>query len=53
MTLAMLAMASLYPSAERGRPMGLLGAVYSLSTLVGPPIPPDPLHHDLIPKEKP
>jgi len=36
MTLAMLAVASLYPPAERGRRMGLLGAVYSLSTLVGP-----------------
>jgi hypothetical protein len=36
MTLAMLAVASLYPSAERGRRMGLLGAVYGLSTLVGP-----------------
>ncbi len=36
MTLAMLAVASLYPAAERGRRMGLLGAVYSLSTLAGP-----------------
>lgn len=36
MTLAMLAVASLYPPAQRGRRMGLLGAVYSLSTLVGP-----------------
>lgn len=36
MTLAMLAVASLYPQEERGRRMGLLGAVYSLSTLVGP-----------------
>jgi EmrB/QacA subfamily drug resistance transporter len=36
MTLAMLAVTSLYPPAERGRRMGLLGAVYSLSTLAGP-----------------
>lgn len=36
MTLAMLAVASLYPPAGRGRRMGLLGTVYSLSTLVGP-----------------
>jgi MFS family permease len=36
MTLAMLAVASLYPPAERGRRMALLGTVYSLSTLVGP-----------------
>lgn len=36
MTLAMLAVASLYPPEERARRMGLLGTVYSLSTLVGP-----------------
>lgn len=36
MTLAMLAVASQYPQEERGRRMGLLGAAYSLSTLVGP-----------------
>jgi MFS family permease len=36
MTLAMLAVASLYPPEKRGRRMGMLGAVYSLSTLAGP-----------------
>ena len=35
MTLAMLAVASLYPLEERGRRMGLLGTVFSLSTLAG------------------
>jgi len=37
MTLTMLATATLYPLLpERGRRMGLLGAAYGLSTLVGP-----------------
>ncbi|MBX3656413.1 MAG: MFS transporter [Ramlibacter sp.] len=37
MTMTMLAVASIYPQpAERGRRMGLLGAVYGISTLVGP-----------------
>lgn len=36
MTLTMLATAALYPMPERGRRMGLLGAAYGVSTLVGP-----------------
>lgn len=36
MTLTMLAVATLYPPAERPRRMGLLGAAYGISTLVGP-----------------
>lgn len=36
MTLTMLATAALYPLPERGRRMGVLGAAYGLSTLVGP-----------------
>ena len=36
MTLTMLAVASLYPPAERPRRMGLLGAAYGVATLVGP-----------------
>jgi len=36
MTLTMVATAALFPLPERGRRMGALGAVYGLSTLVGP-----------------
>ena len=36
MTLTMLAVAALYPASERPRRMGLLGAAYGISTLVGP-----------------
>ena len=36
MTLTMLAVAALYPQAERPQRMGLLGAAYGVSTLVGP-----------------
>ena len=36
MTLTMLAVAALYPQAERAQRMGLLGAAYGVSTLVGP-----------------
>jgi len=36
MTLTMLAVAALYPASERARRMGLLGAAYGISTLVGP-----------------
>lgn len=36
MTLAMLSVAHLFPVEERGHRMGLLGAAYGLSTLVGP-----------------
>ncbi len=36
MTLAVVATAWLYPPAERGRRMGMIGAAYSLPTLIGP-----------------
>lgn len=36
MTLTMLAAATLYPPEQRGRRMGMLGAAYGLSTLIGP-----------------
>lgn len=36
LTLTMLATAALYPPADRGQRMGMLGAAYGLSTLVGP-----------------
>lgn len=36
MTLTMLAVAALYPPDERPRRMGLLGAAYGVSTLLGP-----------------
>ena len=38
MTLTMLAVASLEPPEARGRRMGLLGAAYGLSTMLGPQI---------------
>jgi EmrB/QacA subfamily drug resistance transporter len=38
MTLTMLAVAGLFPPEERARRMGLLGAAYGLSTMLGPQI---------------
>ena len=36
LTLAMVATASIYPPQQRGRALGVIGAVYGMSTLTGP-----------------